>query len=233
MGICITYSGKLADPARLDELLDAVRGFCRRVKWRFEEESRHLCGTLLFSPKDVKTAPEPEPKREKRKYRSLDDIAPPPAQPFGYTVGSCARLIDLDVRGVIVMPPDTDPFQLVFDSNGELLFYIEVPDFMVINAAKGESYYAAFPFFAKTSGAVRTHSLICTLLTLIRPYMKRFRVTDPTGYWKTGNLDKLIGEHMVMGALGGVLAESSLGGLLAGEDPPRAPRSQRTRDRKT
>jgi hypothetical protein len=213
MGICISYKGSLSDPRMLDKALDEVRGFCRRAGWPCEDFSEHYSGVALTTQAEAdddpgakpKHPPEPWPEtKEKYGLRARVSKLYPPG------------LIEETVRGVMVSPTDTDSLRLVFDKNGRLVNYMELPVDIVINAIPDTAHYIAFPHFLKTQGAPASHAALCLLLRMLKQkFMKNLIVKDPTRFWATGNFARLEREHAELGAIIGLFRTSkNLGGLL-------------------
>jgi hypothetical protein len=125
-------------------------------------------------------------------------------------------LIEETVRGVVVMPPDTESVRLVFDRTGRLVRYTDVPAKLVINAVPDTIHYLAFPHYVKTSGSPVSHAAICALLRMLqRKFMTNLQVNDDTGYWTTGDIEILVREHAEMGAVLGIFNEfKNVGAML-------------------
>lgn len=125
-------------------------------------------------------------------------------------------LIEETVRGVIVMPPDTESVRLVFDRGGRLVRYMDLPAEVVINAMPDTIHYADFPNFVKTSGAPASHAAICLLLRMLQQkFMTNLQVDDDTGFWKTGSIEQLERKHAEMCAILDVFRGSKdVGALL-------------------
>lgn len=109
------------------------------------------------------------------------------------------KLIEEDLRGVYVCPPETESLRLVFDSKGRLAHYLELLEEMVREPIPGAVHYIAMPMFCKTTGCPVTHMRLCLMLRLLEvKYMPNLKVQDDTNYWKTGNFEKLCREHFAM-----------------------------------
>ncbi len=217
MGICISYKGRLTDPARLDEALAAIREFCGRAKWACHEFKEHYSGVALVTQAEA----DGDPVRKKKQM--VDEPWPEETGPktglrMRVSTLNPPDLLEDTARGVIVETGDTEGLRLVFNESGRLVQYMEVPAEMVINAMPETAHYMAFKNFVKTSGAPQSHAAICLLLKLLKQsFMKNLKVNDPTGYWKNGDVQQLQLEHGVMGAMLGVVRPSlETGGLLRG-----------------
>jgi hypothetical protein len=199
MGLTITYSGTLDEPARLPELVRDVQSFCQRLGWQAEEYTEHLSG-ILIGMSDEEATPDDEPWPEKlANVKSAVFFRLPRNKP--------PQLIEEIVRGIIVIPPGTDCVPLKFNQQGRLCGYLDVPSKVVLNAVPGETHYFGFPLWTKTTGAVDSHIGICALLKMLKKYMSNLAVADETGFWETGDLAEMRRQHKVMGGLVGMLSE--------------------------
>lgn len=203
MGICIDYKGSLNDLSQLDEALREVRAFCRQAKWKFKSHTEEYSGVLLCSQEeaegDEESPPDPEPWPE----------MPEGERPMGIRARVSKHnpppFIEEKCRGIIVYPGDTEPLRLIFNSKGRMINYMELPEKFIINALPDTAHYIAFPLWVKTSGAPSQHARLCMLLRILKQkFMRNMKVKDPTGYYRTGNVEKLISEHTLMSALLGM-----------------------------
>lgn len=100
MDITIHYRGKLDDPTRLSELLDAAQLYCAEQRWARLELDEQIVGTL---ERPVETM------RGER-----DSIVVP---------------IDDTLRGLVITPnARAEPFWLTFNGSGELVYYMPLDD---------------------------------------------------------------------------------------------------------
>jgi hypothetical protein len=212
MGICISYKGSLSDPATLDQAVTEIRGFCNRVGWECQDFSEHYSGVVLGTQAEADgdpgtevpdTEPWPEPERPYGLRGRVSKLHPP-------------GLIEETVRGVIVVPPDTESLLLVFDRSGRLVRYREFPAELIINAIPDTLHYAAFPNFIKTSGAPASHAAVCMLLHMLKEkFIKNLEVRDGAEFWETGDVKRLERKHAEMMALIGIFRGSKdVGALL-------------------
>ena len=110
------------------------------------------------------------------------------------------KLIEEDLRGVYVCPPETESLRLVFDSKGRLAHYLELLEEMIKDPIPGTTYYLAMPNYCKTNGEPDVHLRMCLLLRILQAkFMPDLKVQDDTNFWKTGNFEKLCKEHLAMG----------------------------------
>ncbi len=171
MGICIEYKGRMDETARLEELLADVREISQSFGWPVEDVTMHVSGLELRLP-------------SKHQGKRL-----PP------------RLIEEEVRGVYVRPPDTETLRLLFNKKGRLVDYSEIPHHMVNGPASADTkYFMEFPLWVKTTGALDSHILLVMLLERLKSkFMKTLKIRDDSGFAKTGDFEKLALEHAAMG----------------------------------
>jgi hypothetical protein len=203
VGLTIYYKGKLNDPSKIGEVIEAIDAFCKRVGWKCKPYSEQISGVVLLRPevscdgqkskRDPDEEPWPEP--------------PPGADSFMARVSSRRppNLIEETIRGVIITVAKVGQVQITFDSTGRLCRYMEIPDFAIHNAIPETSHWAAMPLWADTTGAVELHVGLCALFRMLQDrYIDNLKISDETGYWKAGNLKRLREHHMGMSALIGI-----------------------------
>ena len=108
------------------------------------------------------------------------------------------------LKGIIFKPlPSYDPVKMTFDSKGELhtLFSIAYK-----NSGIDKSQHWLSSKLSNAPDYV--HIGVCKLLRhLEKKYFARFKAADDTGYWKTGNEQKLAEEQLVMKTIIGIFKE--------------------------
>lgn len=178
MGICINYSGRLNDPGQMDEFLEDVRQVSQAFGWRCTEITRQVSGVEL------------RPSWNGKK-------------------GQPQRLIESEVRGVYAQPPDTETLQFLFNKKGRLCYYQEMPNHMFSGPVSPDAtYFMQFPLSVKTTGALDSHVLILVLLErLKRKFMSKMRIKDDTGFFETGDLNRLALEHATMSMFVGAMKD--------------------------
>lgn len=172
MGVTIHYSGQLDDPAKLPELLLAVKHFCFKRGWAYREADERIIGQsecLVFNEVDVSG--------------QLDDGTRVDWKDVYYDT----EVFDVDdhIRGLSIdVHPDCETVHLLFNRQGLLKRY----------EARAPGYYNEQEyFFVKTQFApIEVHIAICELLRLVKDsYMPGLKVTDEGWYWETGDHEKL------------------------------------------
>lgn len=183
MGISISYSGSLDDPARLNDLIAFAKKRASKYGWRAGDVCEEISGLLLVGRCDV-------PNDSSAENASAENADPPPV------------LLEEQLRGVTLYPPCTEPVNLVFNRAGQLSNYCEIPAQMLTSPpAAGETYFMDFGHWTKVTGEVSVHIKLVTLLRELKDrYISNLEVHDETGYFETGDLVNLIEEHMLMGA---------------------------------
>lgn len=178
MGISISYSGSLDDPARLNDLIAFARERASKFGWRVQEVCEEISGLLLRGRSDVPSSD------------CDDDSDPPPV------------LLEEEVRGIRLLPPSTEAVTLTFNRAGQLSNYYEIPSHMMTSTpAPGETYFMELGNWTQLTGEVSVHIKVVTLLQEIKnQFMTGLEVHDETGYYETGDLANLLEEHMLMGA---------------------------------
>ena len=167
MGICINYNGTLDDPTRLDEVLDKIRDFCKAAGWECHEASDHFSGVIGVPHEMMNHNPADGPRPD---LKHIWDMTKRPPQ-----------LIEETVRGVLVVPPDTEWVRLKFDQRGRIVDYWEMTADQFIGGIAGETHYMALALFCKTAGpsfesSIDSHIGICALLKMLEPYMSNLHV---------------------------------------------------------
>jgi len=205
MGIVIGYRGTLDDLTRVDGLIEDVRLFCKKVSWEFTEISDPISGVALATAADFMGRPKKKaPVEEWPEDETLD-------------MGSLklrfnaknATLLEETWRGIVAHPPGTESLALTFDGKGRLCHYMDIPQHWVKGPLRDQKHYVCFPLFCKTTGEIEQHVAICVLLKMLgRRYMKNLKVSDSTGYFKSGSLTKLREGHALMGMFTRAIKES-------------------------
>ncbi|MFN7921004.1 MAG: hypothetical protein U0Q16_12955 [Bryobacteraceae bacterium] len=213
MGIHISYSGSLDDPARLEDALAMVREFCGKVEWECIDHSEQISGVVLIEEEDWEKPRSRKSKKEREEEEEEED------EPWPEDAGSLQiriskkkppPLIEDELRGLYVQVPDSETLILLFNRSGRLRYYHEVPAKIIRNAIAGATHYMGYQNNIKTGG-VLPHVGVCAVLKMLKArFMKNLKVTDKTGFYKTGNMEALERDHMVMGLFTGMMKRSSL-----------------------
>ncbi len=219
MGIEIRYKGSLDDPSRLDDALEAIRAFCRRAGWRFEELSEQYSRVLIVrqevadGDEEDPTDPEPMPPlTDANRYGDLTISA-------RVSRNRPPDLIEETCRGLFVDVAELGRLELRFNGRGRLCQYYELSPRVIHNAIPDTVHYIAYPLWAVTSGRWQGHVNLCELFRMLKKnFMSNLAVEDDTGYWDSGDLAKLRGEHWVMEAFSAPLKDPEVVRALVGID---------------
>ena len=218
MGVGIDYVGTLNDLARLDSLIADVRLFCQQVGWEFEEVSDQISGVAMGTAADFTG---PQKKRKAKDPRDSDAwLEDETFRMGGLTLRFDPKnspLIEETWRGIVAKPPGTEWLSLTFDGQGRLCEFMPVNQGWVKGPLRDQKHYLCFPLACKTTGEIEQHIAICVLLRMLRHrYIRDLKVSDETGYFKSGNLIKLRETHSMMAGFIGVIKGSPefLAGLL-------------------
>lgn len=193
VSIALYFTGRLADPWRLDEALRAITAFCEERDWIAEEWSQRVSGVALVTAAELygesKRPREPWPAasggsgagdqslraRVRRKY-------PPP------------RLEETN-RGLEVTIPGLARVLIAFTPAGHLAEYYEMDRAFVIDAIPNTAHWIA-SMLGVTAGSVAAHAGICELLAMLQSrFVPDLSVEDPTDYWATGDVRTLLQEY--------------------------------------
>ncbi|MBL8234525.1 MAG: hypothetical protein JNL98_38865 [Bryobacterales bacterium] len=195
MGISIGYSGRLDDPTRLDELIAYAKERAKGWGWECQDYCQPFSG-MFFSGGYFDVG--------KGMRVRKGDPAP--------------TLIEDEVRGVLLLPPRADALCLIFNREGRLANYHEVPPGRILSPAPipGEKYFMEFGLWTTLTGEVLVHIRLATLLRELQSlFMHSLEVSDNTGYWETGDLEAMATEHMMLGAWMDALSSPDMQRLVA------------------
>jgi hypothetical protein len=203
MGVSISYRGDIDDPAKIDELIADMKIRCRALDWPCEEVDQRVLG---------------------KAYRFLGSEEVPTDTPGVYQGHSYMDLVPIDdrVRGVRIQPPNTETVYLTFNRAGHLCWYQEMPG-QFSQDEKGFVTFSSEPGYylehdepwVKTTGAIRSHILLVALFRYIQDhYISNLKVRDDTDFWETDDVDTLVREHRMMGALIGFFQKEDVAKAL-------------------
>lgn len=171
MGIVIGYKGSLNNPAQVDVLLDDMRHCATKLGWPCQDISYPVSGLVAGLS---------GPGNEE---------SPP-------------QLVEEEIHGILIQPPDTETLTLTFNREGKLIQYMEIPRQLLVNPQPDETYYLESTPWVKTTGQMESHFLILVLLRRIRNrYMTNLEIRDDTGFWETGDFEKLRSGHSFMSSV--------------------------------
>ncbi|MBL8234418.1 MAG: hypothetical protein JNL98_38325 [Bryobacterales bacterium] len=195
MGISIGYSGRLDDPTRLDELIAYAKDRAKGWGWDCQDYCQPFSG-MFFSGGRYEVG-------KGMQVRKGDPVP---------------TLIEDEVRGVLLLPPRTDALCLIFNREGRLANYHEVPPGRILSPAPipGEKYFMEFGLWTTLTGEVHVHIRLATLLRELQSlFMHNLDVSDATGYWETGDLETMATEHLILGAWLDALSNPEMQRLVA------------------
>jgi len=204
MGISISYRGDLDDPAKLDNLVADLKLKCRKLGWPCEEVDQRVLGKAYCFIGSEEVPTDTPGVHQGRAYM---DLVP----------------VDDRVRGVRIQPPGTETVFLTFNRAGRLCWYQEMPG-QFSQDEKGFVSFSSEPGYylehdepwVKTTGAVRSHILLVALLRYVRDhYIHNLKVSDDTDFWETDDVDGLVQEHRMMGAIIGLFQREDVAKAVA------------------
>lgn len=173
MGVTIHYSGRLPDMSRLPQLTAAIRDAARQRDWPYQLVDERILGTAEILV--IRPLGPPQ-------IVQMDDGAEIEIEDIGADYQSYP--VDDRWRGVIVMPPDSEPLWLTFGRDGTLISYQASAE----SYRQPGNYLAVTDLYTKTQYAgVQVHIGVCELLLLSRGYGVELEVLDEGGYWETGD----------------------------------------------
>ena len=167
MGVTIHYRGRLANPARLPDLIQAVQEAVRRLDWPYLLVDERILGSaeiLVYRPEAAEE------------------------EQWGFETAP----VDDRWRGVIVQPPGCESLWLTCNRSGQLIAYRT----SALSYTTPGHYFAVDRLSTKTQGGgPEVHIAVCDLLRLAISHGAELEVSDEGGYWETGDraeLDRLL-----------------------------------------
>jgi hypothetical protein len=193
MSVSLTYQGKLKTPELIEPIITELRDLAKEHGWKHESSGPKEF-TLVYGP--VATA------------RGIHITLDPKAGMFakfslafaqdGHTINETMLALYSDEQMLRKMNETINPL------TGQPQYHIQIPE---TEEEKKRVKWAdivkskIFPIHSIDTDnlGAETHILLCKLLRYLgKKYFRRLLVYDSSGYWKTGNVGKLIEEIRTM-----------------------------------
>lgn len=206
MGITINYWGNLDDPEQVDEFSLQMTFRANELGWESWKVDERIVGQAYYmAGHEISDTDRPGVKRG--------------------TMGLGMKSVDDRIRGVMIQPPGTETLRLTFNRAGRLVSYTAMPGRfkpqetelgMAMSVTQESGYYLENTVeWVKTTGEVEAHVKIIELLRYAKDnFIGDLHVDDHSGYWDTGDRNKLAREHAGMSALIDIFREPAMAKAL-------------------